>query len=81
MNTCSRSGNGTTEVEPASGSSIMGYAGICPTNVQANSHDDFNYVNIRDISNNIKTGNSSSDVYKRQVNDSGEYSVRKIMFY
>jgi PKD repeat protein len=62
MNTCSRSGNGTTEVEPASGSSIMGYAGICGTNanVQNNSHADFNYVNIRDISNNIKTGNSSS---------------------
>ncbi len=59
MNTCSRSGNGTTEVEPASGSSIMGYAGICATNVQNNSHDDFNYVNIRDISANIKTGNST----------------------
>lgn len=59
MNTCSRSGNNTTEVEPASGSSIMGYAGICATNVQNNSHDDFNYVNIRDISNNIKTGNST----------------------
>ena len=60
MNTCSRSGNGSTEVEPASGSSIMGYAGICTSNVQANSHDDFNYVNVRDISTNIKTGNSSS---------------------
>ncbi|MES2514866.1 MAG: zinc-dependent metalloprotease family protein, partial [Bacteroidota bacterium] len=59
MNTCSRSGSGTTEVEPASGSSIMGYAGICPSNVQANSHDDFNYVNIRDISLNIKTGNGT----------------------
>jgi PKD repeat protein len=60
MNTCSRSGNGSTEVEPASGSSIMGYAGICSSNVQNNSHADFAYVNIRDISNNIKTGNSSS---------------------
>jgi PKD repeat protein len=60
MNTCSRSGNGQTEVEPASGSSIMGYAGICSSNVQNNSHADFAYVNIRDISNNIKTGNSSS---------------------
>lgn len=59
MNTCSRSGNGATEVEPASGSSIMGYAGICSSNVQNNSHDDFNYVNIRDISVNIKTGNST----------------------
>lgn len=60
MNTCSRSGNGTTEVEPASGSSIMGYAGICGTNVQNQSHDDFNYVNIRDISNNIKPGGNST---------------------
>ena len=59
MNTCSRSGNGATEVEPASGSSIMGYAGICASNVQNNSHADFNYVNIRDISVNIKTGNST----------------------
>ncbi len=60
MNTCSRSGNGATEVEPASGSSIMGYAGICGTNIQSNSDDDFNYVNVRDISTNIKTGNSST---------------------
>ena len=60
MNTCSRSGNGTTEVEPASGSSIMGYAGICATNVQYNSDAHFNYVNIRDIQNNVQSGTSSS---------------------
>lgn len=59
MNTCSRSGSGQTEVEPASGSSIMGYAGICPTNVQMNSDAHFNYVNVRDISQNVKTGNST----------------------
>jgi len=59
MNTCSRSGSGQTEVEPASGSSVMGYAGICSSNVQAHSHDDFNYVNVRDISANVKTGNST----------------------
>lgn len=69
MNTCSRSGSGTTEVEPASGSSIMGYAGICPTNVQSNSHDDFNYVNIRDISANIKTGNSTCAVITNLTNN------------
>ncbi|MGY0390984.1 reprolysin-like metallopeptidase [Bizionia sp. KMM 8389] len=60
MNTCSRSGNGSTEVEPASGSSIMGYAGICATNVQNASDAHFNYVNIRDISDNIQSGVSSS---------------------
>ena len=68
MNTCSRSGNGTTEVEPASGSSIMGYAGICSSNVQANSDDDFNYVNVRDISTNIKTGNSTCAVITNLTN-------------
>ncbi len=60
MNTCSRSGDGTTEVEPASGSSIMGYAGICSTNVQSNSDAHFNYVNVRDISENIQPGGNST---------------------
>ena len=58
--TCLKSGS-NTEVEPGSGSSIMAYAGICTgQNVQANSDDYFNYVNIRDISANIQNGVSSS---------------------
>ncbi|PZD78505.1 reprolysin-like metallopeptidase [Mesonia sp. K7] len=60
MNTCNRSGNGQTEVEPASGSSIMGYAGICPVNVQFNSDAHFNYVSIKNITSNTKTGVSST---------------------
>lgn len=59
MNTCKRSGSGATEVEPASGSSIMGYAGICDTNIQSNSDAYFHYVNIRDISANVQSGVSS----------------------
>ncbi|MEP4091316.1 reprolysin-like metallopeptidase [Reichenbachiella sp.] len=59
-NSSCRSGSGSTEVEPGSGSSIMGYAGICAANVQSNSDAYFNYVNIRDISANIQTGTSSS---------------------
>ncbi|WP_313804729.1 reprolysin-like metallopeptidase [Flavobacterium sp.] len=58
-NSC-RSGSGLTEVETGSGSSIMGYAGICAANVQANSDDFFGYVNIRDIMANVKTGVSST---------------------
>jgi subtilisin-like proprotein convertase family protein len=54
------SGSGLTEVEPGSGSTIMGYAGICPPNVQNNSDAYFHYVNIRDITANIKNGVSSS---------------------
>jgi subtilisin-like proprotein convertase family protein len=58
-NNCRKSGN-NTEVEPGSGSSIMGYAGICADqNVEMNSDDYFNYVNIRDISANIQEGVSS----------------------
>lgn len=55
-----RSGNGFTEVEPGSGSSIMGYAGICSANVQGRSDAYFGYVNIRDILANVKSGISSS---------------------
>ncbi|WP_405351228.1 reprolysin-like metallopeptidase [Nonlabens sp. Asnod3-H03] len=55
-----RSGSGQTEVEPGSGSTIMAYAGICNPNIQNNSDDYFHYVNIRDITANIKSGPSSS---------------------
>ncbi|WP_179333955.1 fibronectin type III domain-containing protein [Winogradskyella costae] len=44
-----RSSNGLQEVEPGSGSSIMGYAGICSPSVQDNPDDYFNYVDIRDV--------------------------------
>ena len=69
MNTCSRSGSGQTEVEPASGSSIMGYAGICGTNVQPNSDAHFNYVNLRDITQNIQTGNSTCGMQTSLTNN------------
>lgn len=59
MNNCKRSGSDFTEVEPSSGSTIMGYAGVCAPNVQNNSDAYFGYVNIRDISANIQSGISS----------------------
>ncbi|AWI25348.1 zinc-dependent metalloprotease [Flavobacterium pallidum] len=44
-----------TNVEPGSGSTIMGYAGITgsPTDVQAHSNDYFTYVNIAQIQQNL----------------------------
>lgn len=57
-NSC-RSGSGATEVETGSGSTIMGYAGICSANVQNASDDYFAYVNIRDIVTSINGGNGS----------------------
>lgn len=59
-NSSCRSGSGATEVEPGSASTIMGYAGICPANVQNSSDDYFAYVNIRDIVTSVNTGNAST---------------------
>lgn len=65
MNSCSRSGGTYVdgigfEVEPASGSTIMGYAGICSSNVQNNSDAYFHFVNIADITENLKNGASNN---------------------
>ncbi|MCS3529466.1 reprolysin-like metallopeptidase [Chryseobacterium sp. JUb7] len=46
-NACNR--NTATSIEPGSASSIMGYAGICPPNVQNNSDAYFHSVSIREM--------------------------------
>ena len=40
-----------TSVEPGSASTIMGYAGICPPNIQSNSDDHFHGITIAEIRN------------------------------
>ncbi len=51
-NDCNRTNS--TAVEPGSGSTIMGYAGICSPNVQSNSDDHFHAVSIAQMWNHIK---------------------------
>ena len=55
-NSCGNNRNASTAVEPGSASSIMGYAGICPPNVQNNSDDYFTAISIQEIWNFISTG-------------------------
>ncbi len=57
-NACNRTNS--TAVEPGSASTIMGYAGICPPNVQSNSDDHFHSVSINQMWNLIQSSATCS---------------------
>ncbi len=57
-NSCGR--NAPTAFEPASGSTIMAYAGFCPPNLQPNSDDYFHLANLIEIKGSAVNGPASS---------------------
>lgn len=57
-NDCNRDPNASAE--PGSGSTIMGYAGICAPNVQNNSNDYFHAINLQSMYNFITNGSGKN---------------------
>lgn len=60
---CSGNANGSTAMEPGSGSSIMAYAGICsPQDIQPHSDDNFHGVNMNEMHIFINAGGNTCAV-------------------
>ncbi|MBK9737635.1 MAG: hypothetical protein IPO92_22855 [Saprospiraceae bacterium] len=57
-NSCQR--NGSTSMEPGSASTIMGYAGICPPDVQSNSDAYFHAISLQEIKTYTSIGTGST---------------------
>jgi len=63
--------NASTTVEPGSGSTIMGYAGICLPNVQNNSDPYFSVVNFEEVMAFVEVGTGSTSGCPAVGNNNG----------
>jgi subtilisin-like proprotein convertase family protein len=81
-NSCGGNRSTTTSVEPGSGTTIMGYAGICPPDIQSNSDDHFHAVSIAQMSTFVAgTGNCAAFALNGNtppaVNAGTDYTIPK----
>lgn len=60
-NSCSNNRSNSTAVEPGSGTTIMGYAGICSPNIQNNGDDYFHAVSIAQMWNVVKNTSCATE--------------------
>lgn len=74
-NSCISNRNTTTAVEPGSGSTIMGYAGICEPNVQNNSDSYFHGISLAEIANFVVAGTGNTCAVQ-MVNDNNKPEVK-----
>lgn len=67
-NSCGGNRSDPNAFEPGSGSTIMAYAGICPSNVQNNSDDHFHGGSLEDIHNEIMSAGHTCEVITALAN-------------
>ncbi|MEK7253198.1 MAG: reprolysin-like metallopeptidase, partial [Bacteroidota bacterium] len=84
-NACNR--NDATAVEPGSGSTIMGYAGVCTPNIQSNSDAYFNAISLGEIAAHVTStaGNgcaTSSTINNAPTANAGaDYTIPKSTYF
>lgn len=79
-NSCGGNRTAATAVEPGSGVTIMGYAGICDPNIQANSDDHFHAVSIAQMTTFVQGGgncgvNTSNGNAAPVANAGADYTI------
>ena len=80
-NSCSKNINTNTAYEVGSGSTIMGYAGVCSPSVQDNSDAYFHLINLLEINNYTVVGTGNTCPQKTNTSNNAQPSVNAGLDY